>query len=158
MVAEAVSTSSIELTWDAVATATSYNVYQGDNKVATVEEATYTVEGLEYNTEYCFTVTAVNEAGESEKSAQVCEKTLGEGIEELSVSVNIYPNPVENVLFIETEAFVEAISIYTVTGTLIYKEVDFNSNTIDVSEFNGGVYIMKIRTENGETVQRFVKK
>lgn len=158
LVAEAVSTSSIELTWDAVATATSYNVYQGDNKVATVEEATYTVEGLEYNTEYCFTVTAVNEAGESEKSAQVCEKTLGEGIEELSVSVNIYPNPVENVLFIETEAFVEAISIYTVTGTLIYKEVDFNSNTIDVSEFNGGVYIMKIRTENGETVQRFVKK
>ena len=158
LVAEAVSTSSIELTWDAVATATSYNVYQGDNKVATVEEAAYTVEGLEYNTEYCFTVTAVNEAGESEKSAQVCEKTLGEGIEELSVSVNIYPNPVENVLFIETEAFVEAISIYTVTGTLIYKEVDFNSNTIDVSEFNGGVYIMKIRTENGETVQRFVKK
>lgn len=158
LVAEAVSTSSIELTWDAVATATSYNVYQGDNKVATVEEATYTVEGLEYNTEYCFTVTAVNEAGESEESAKVCEKTLGEGIEELSVSVNIYPNPVENVLFIETEAFVEAISIYTVTGTLIYKEVDFNSNTIDVSEFNGGVYIMKIRTENGETVQRFVKK
>ena len=30
-------------------------------------------------------------------------------------------------------------------------------NSIDVSELNSGVYFVKIKTENGEVVKRFVK-
>ena len=72
--------------------------------------------------------------------------------------MNIYPNPAYDRVVVETEATIESVSIYTITGVMIYSEVDFNDNTIDVSEFNGGVYIMKVRTENGEVVKRFVKK
>ena len=144
------------LSWETVEGALFYTVYYEGKEVGDTQNLSASMELSEFG-EYCFTVTATNIAGESEHSNEVCV-IYGDGVEENEVAFNIYPNPVENVLFIETEMNVEEVSIYTVTGTLIYKEVDFNSNTIDVSEFNGGVYIMKIRTENGETVKRFVKK
>ncbi len=144
--------------WDAVEDATTYALYYGGKKIGETEGLGAMLEVDTPNAEYCFTVTAINAVGESEHSEEACATTHPDGIEENEASFNIYPNPVENMLFIETEAYVEEVSIYTITGTLIYKEVDFNSNTIDVSEFNGGVYIMKVRTEAGEIVKRFVKK
>ena len=157
--AEATSDTTIVLVWLEVENATSYNVYQGEELVAEEITATsYTVDGLKAATEYCFTVTAVNELGESAKSEAVCATTNADAIAENVVSFNIYPNPVSDNLVIETEATIEAVTIYTVTGVMVYGEVDFNDNTINVSDFANGVYIMKVRTENGEAVQRFIKK
>ncbi len=74
--AEAISSSAIQLTWGEVANATSYNVYEEDNLIASgIETPTYTVEGLTANTLYCFTVTAVNEDLSSEKSGMYCVRT-----------------------------------------------------------------------------------
>ena len=87
-----------------------------------------------------------------------CATTNADAIAENVVSFNVYPNPVSDNLVIETEATIEAVTIYTVTGVMVYSEVDFNDNTINVSDFANGVYIMKVRTENGEAVQRFIKK
>ena len=68
--------SSISLTWDAVATASSYNVYQGLDKVASnITSTSYNVEGLAGGTEYCFSVKAVNSGGESEASDEACAET-----------------------------------------------------------------------------------
>ena len=75
--ANATSSTEIALTWNEVATATSYNVYQGSTQIANgLTGTSYNVTGLTANTEYCFTVTAVNETGESDTSEEVCEKTL----------------------------------------------------------------------------------
>ena len=153
-----VTATTVVLEWNAVEGATNYNVYKGEEVLATVTETTYTVTGLTAETEYCFTVTAINEAGESEHSEEVCATTLGDAIAENAVLFNIYPNPASDRVVIETEATIESVSIYTITGVMVYSEADLNNNTIDVSEFNGGVYIMKVRTENGEVVKRFIKK
>lgn len=144
------------LSWNAVEDALYYNVYFEDELLGNTQQLGAKIE-LDGPGTYCFSITAVNIAGESEHSEEVCVK-YGDGIEENEVAFNIYPNPVENQLFIETESYVEEISIYTVTGVLVYSEADFRDNTIDVSDFDGGVYIMKVRTENGEIVKRFVKK
>ena len=71
---------------------------------------------------------------------------------------NIYPNPVDDNLFIETESYIEEVTIYSLTGVMMYKEIDFNNHTINVSDFSCGVYIMKVRTDDGEVVRRFIKK
>ena len=153
-----VTETTIVFAWAPVEGALSYNVYQGEDSIANVTDTTYTVTGLTANTEYCFTVTAVNEVGESAASEEVCATTKPDAIAENAAAFNIYPNPVADRLFIETEANVEEVTIYTLTGVMIYSEVDFNNNSINVSELNGGVYIMKVRTENGEAVRRFIKK
>ena len=73
----------ISLTWDAVENATSYNVYSGEYEVvAGLTETTYTIENLTAGTEYCYNVTAVNEAGESEASAEDCATTESAGGED----------------------------------------------------------------------------
>lgn len=51
-----------------------YNVYKGDEKIATVDEKEYTVTDLEPNTEYSFSVSQVVDGKESEK-ANITVKT-----------------------------------------------------------------------------------
>ena len=76
LVATATGQTTVSLTWTAVPNATSYNVYSNENVVASgLTVTSYTVEGLTAGTEYCYNVTAVNEIGESEHSAEACATT-----------------------------------------------------------------------------------
>ena len=155
------SATSVKLVWGAVGNALTYNVYQGEEMIATTELPSYTVEGLDADTEYCFTVTAVNEVGESEESAEACGKTKTDGIEELSSSLNVYPNPVSDKLYIEAEVEIEEVVVYDVYGrvqNLSNSETQQLRNSIDVTDLNSGVYFVKVVTENGEVVKRFIKK
>lgn len=80
----------------------------------------------------------------------------GEGINELSSSVSVYPNPAKDQLFVETEMAVEEISVYDVFGrqmTTVYDQ-----QTVNVSELSNGVYFVKVKSENNEVVKRFIKK
>ena len=66
----------ITLTWNEVTKTTSYNIYQDGVLIANTEETTYTVEGLELDATYCYTVKAVNEIGESAlASNEACATT-----------------------------------------------------------------------------------
>ncbi|MBP5861521.1 glycoside hydrolase family 18 protein [Streptomyces scabiei] len=67
--------SSVSLTWNAVAGATGYNVYRGSTKVQSAEGTSATVTGLAASTSYTFQVTAANSAGESARSATVTGTT-----------------------------------------------------------------------------------
>lgn len=158
--ANVLSTSSIILTWDNVENALSYNVYRDGDSIANVTNPTYTDVNLEYNTEYCYIVTAVRNETESDKSEEACAKTLGESIEELSSSFKIYPNPVENELFLATEVSVEEIAIYDVYGRMTYvyclQTTDFVHN-INVADLEAGIYFVKVVTSEGNIVKRFIK-
>ena len=155
------STSSIKLTWDAAANATSYNIYRDDVLVKNTTVTNYTDEGLEYNTEYCYTVTSVLDDIESEHSEKVCAKTLGEGIEETTTSLRIYPNPVLDRLYIETLTLTLTltIEIYDVYGRLQVTETPSHQGnlTIDVENLKSGIYFVKINTEKGNIVKRIIK-
>ena len=159
--ANAIDKSSISLSWTSTKNATSYNVYCGAQKLANITTTSYIAEGLEKNTEYCFTITAVNENGESEKSAEVCARTHNNvGITELASAINIYPNPASDIIFVETGLNVEEISIYTITGVMVGQQTTDNGQQlsyIDVANLNAGVYFIKVKTEDGELVKRFIK-
>mgnify|MGYP003447659875 CR=1 FL=1 len=82
-------------------------------------------------------------------------------IEELSSATNIYPNPVKDELFIATEVNVKEISIYDVYGRQAMRQ-QVNETTsqqvVNVAGLNSGIYFVKVVTDNGEIVKRFVKK
>ena len=159
LVAAAAGATAITLTWDAVEGAESYNVYSADTLVANVAETTYEVENLKAETEYCFTVTAVKGELESEESAEACATTDPDGIAENAVAFNVYPNPADDVIFVEAEANIESVSVYNVLGVMVYSEqCTLNNVQLNIADYSAGVYFVKVRTANAETVSRIVKK
>ncbi|MET9851071.1 chitinase [Streptomyces ossamyceticus] len=70
-----VTSSSVSLAWNAVSGATGYHVYRSGTKVQAVSGTSATVTGLAVSTSYTFQVTAVNAAGESQRSAAVTGTT-----------------------------------------------------------------------------------
>lgn len=150
----------VKVTWDAAENALSYNVYANNDFVKNVTETECVVEGLQENTEYCFTISSVN-GNESELSEQACAKTLEDGVAEYHSSFNIYPNPVNDIIYLESESDVENILIYNIIGNVVFRQQPTDNSQllmIDVADFNSGVYFVKVRTTNGETIKRFIKK
>ena len=75
LVATAVNHNSISLSWDAAENAKSYNVYKNGTLVSFASTTSYLVEGLDANTQYCFTVTGVRGTKESDASNEACATT-----------------------------------------------------------------------------------
>jgi|GEM_PF-2390874 len=74
-------------------------------------------------------------------------------------TVNVYPNPVKNKLFIEiNDLKITRISILDYSGRLVKSRENINIKQIDVSDLKQGIYILKVSTENGISTNRFVKQ
>ncbi|MDN3247186.1 glycoside hydrolase family 18 protein [Streptomyces sp. ZSW22] len=78
LTAGSVTSSSVALSWSPVPGATGYAVYRDGTKVRTVTGTSTTVTGLAPSTAYAFQVAAVNDAGESARSATVTATTAGQ--------------------------------------------------------------------------------
>ena len=79
LTATALSTTEIQLAWDAVDGATGYNIYRGANQIMYNYFGTsFTDTGLTPATRYCYTVTAINDVGQSTESNEACATTLPE--------------------------------------------------------------------------------
>lgn len=80
----------------------------------------------------------------------------GVGLEEFNtISMIVYPNPVSSTLNIETEASIESIHIFSVTGTLVQSET---TNNFSVESLMTGVYLINVKTVDGVITKRFVKE
>jgi hypothetical protein len=78
------------------------------------------------------------------------------GIEELKASgISVYPNPVNDLLTINSEKEIGKIIIFDTLGKLVYsKLIKINNSEIDIKELEAGIYFVEI---NG-TVGKFVKE
>ena len=71
--------------------------------------------------------------------------------------VVFYPNPVDDVLHIQTNETERRIEIYNLQGTFVMA-IEGATQVVDVSRLPAGVYIIKFITGNGISTQRFVKR
>jgi len=72
----------------------------------------------------------------------------------------VYPNPANNELYFSNPSNLEVsnISINDVSGKLVVSlNSNLNTNTIDVSNLQSGVYFVKFTTENKTLVKKFIK-
>ena len=115
---------------------------------------------LTSETEFYAIAQGQNAKGEWGEVTKVEFKTTTEGcIELMENNFNIYPNPANDVINIEAEFDVEEVTIYNITGVMVYNEqCTMNNVQLNVSDLNSGVYFVKVVTNNGETVKRFIKK
>jgi hypothetical protein len=145
-----------------------YNIYRGttlDNIefIGSTTEKSYFDE-VEKGT-YYYQVKAVYE-----DNGQECESEAARAyenneqdyvmVEVTSVEENgvnglmIYPNPTNGNLNIQVEAM-KRITIANALGQVVYdQEVDSDSEVIDMAQYQTGVYMVRITTDNGVAVKR----
>jgi hypothetical protein len=78
---------------------------------------------------------------------------------EFSDAFTLYPNPVRNVLNIQSKngAEVKSVGIYNMLGQILQTQTG-NANTIDVSALPSAQYFLKVHTANGSAVTGFIRQ
>jgi len=77
-------------------------------------------------------------------------------VNENTVDFSVSPNPVADVLTIQSTESIHTLRIYTVQGALL-TAISF-SETIDVREFPAGIYMIECLSTNGSAIKRVVKR
>ncbi len=70
-------------------------------------------------------------------------------------AINIFPNPIEDILQIKTALQIKKIEVTDITGRLLFTTT---SRTIDCRDYASGVYFIRATMGKGIVVKRFVKE
>lgn len=82
-------------------------------------------------------------------------------LEEINKEINVklYPNPANEFIQIEGSSSIDKIEVYSVEGKLCFTSEPHQSEVkLDISNFNSGLYIVKIESNESAKTLRFVKK
>ncbi len=72
-------------------------------------------------------------------------------------SFNIFPNPVSDILTIDSKLELNKVGIYSILGKKV-KEINTNFNSISTSDLLSGIYLVRIESENGLVVKKLIKQ
>lgn len=99
-------------------------------------------------------------SGECSSDASNTITVTNAGIENIENTnkLSVYPNPVFNELFIETNSNNNNIEILNSIGQLVYKGIVMNKTVISTSDFAPGIYLLKIQTGNSIQFKKIIKK
>ena len=70
----------------------------------------------------------------------------------------IYPNPVNSFLYIESESIIDEIVIFSIDGKMSNKFIFYSENIkIDISNYQSGIYFVKINSNGKNFIKKVVK-
>ncbi|WP_298778958.1 T9SS type A sorting domain-containing protein [uncultured Polaribacter sp.] len=73
--------------------------------------------------------------------------------------ISLYPNPVSNILTINTHNVIKNVVLYNILGKqVMYLQINKNNKSIDVSNLSKGVYLIKYQVENTVGTAKFIKQ
>lgn len=85
---------------------------------------------------------------------------IGTGITAINTGnteLKCYPNPVNNILYIDAEGVHQA-DVYSITGTLVYSSNILASGQLDLQSLTPGFYQIVVKTKNGTLTTSIVKR
>ena len=71
--------------------------------------------------------------------------------------INIFPNPVEKLLNINTQIIINKVVISDISGRII-KSFSSNTKKINVSDLKNGIYILQLYSKDNISTQKFIKQ
>ena len=157
----------LQITWDAPEgnNPTGYNIYVNNELVANnTKELSHTTT---ISSDY-YVVEAVA-LYDNRKSVSVIEYSFPKnedenGSDTTNLVANyenrfeIYPNPANDILFINAEVEINEVSILDIYGRQLPMANSQQPTAIDVTELKSGIYFIKINTDKGVCIKRFVKE
>ena len=142
--------------------------YKDSEKVtieAIPENSAATVEGLQgeqavepdKTTKFDYKVTAESGIHTKDFVLEVKMKKKPDAISEVdNATIKLFPNPVSDNLYIQSEYKIELIRIYDLAGKMV-KQVKQPGEAVNLSDLAAGYYLLKVTTEQGEAMHKFVK-
>lgn len=85
-----------------------------------------------------------------------CSEILSVQEEQLVKEINLYPNPIKDILYIQSAYPVKEIKVYNMQGKLL-KTVS-NVAEISLSFLPKGMYLVQVRTEEGLFNEKVLKE
>ncbi|REE25152.1 putative secreted protein (Por secretion system target) [Winogradskyella pacifica] len=88
------------------------------------------------------------------------EEVLGVGDRNILNAIKVYPNPTDGQVSIMLPSTNEVkITVYDLNGRLLLSKVNTSDNfIINLEQYEAGVYVLKIKIDENETIKRIVKK
>lgn len=84
---------------------------------------------------------------------------LGAGSVKIGDQTTVYPNPVNDVLFIKSDKKFTSYTIYNMAGQQVLSQKLQGKLTVNVEQLKKGNYVLKLNDNNGNTeVTQFIKK
>ena len=90
----------------------------------------------------------------------ICSTVGIENIDNTSYDpLTISPNPSSHFLFLESEHKIFSLTVYNSFGEILIEKWNVNNlkTIIDLSSLPTSIYFMKVQTENGTFIERFIK-
>ncbi len=105
---------------------------------------------------YTVTLTATGPCG-TDVSTFVVELVIN-SLDELSANIEMFPNPANDVLTLNADQVLDAsIEVFNVAGKLVLTDnIQGTSKTINVSNLEKGMYMIKITNNEGSSIQRLI--
>ena len=136
-----------EIAQDTVVMAVVDNVYEEDYQMGLIDRM-YQVTAVYFDGESGFALTANGEN-------HVRLNNLA--VDEYQMNVRLYPNPTTGQLSITAEGMT-SLSVYDLVGQCLMQMTTEDGNaTFDLSSLQNGIYLVKVSTVNGSTIQRVIK-
>lgn len=89
----------------------------------------------------------------------VATDTIPQAVNENYLMTNMYPNPVDNMLTINSEDDIQLISIYNVLSVKVMEMTINNKEAVlDLSNLEAGMYLIEIQGINEKSIKTFIKK
>lgn len=74
----------------------------------------------------------------------------------LDKTIKIYPNPVNDVLTIDSNVQLKKVEFYSILGKMV-KEIETGFNSISTHDLTSGIYIVKIYSNNSSLIKKILK-
>ncbi|MNK40859.1 Fibronectin type III domain protein [compost metagenome] len=155
-----------EVVWENTGTSTSWEIEYGpkgftpgEGTVVTVNTTPeVTLTELDDNQEYDVYIKSLCDSELVGPQTFITDTTSG--IEDFDIAkIILYPNPVTDVLNIESTTTIDTIEVYTIVGQLVKKQsVNSGSATILVSELSEGIYMVKAFSGKNVGTYKVIKK
>jgi len=160
--AASITNNDVALTWNAPSNTQyllGYRMYRDDEDISgLITEVTYDDLGLDYGT-YIYYVIAEYSIGNSapSNSVQVIISPVGLSHSEKQI-VELYPNPVVDVLHLNVSEGVEIQDVVLVDILGQYSNAKLENNSISLTHMADGIYFIKIKTSIGTYTHRIIKR
>ncbi|MDB3907234.1 T9SS type A sorting domain-containing protein [Crocinitomicaceae bacterium] len=72
---------------------------------------------------------------------------------------SVFPNPSEDNITVQSASVIQAVKVYNTLGSVVFEtEVLSNTVSLDIAEFESGVYFIEAKIEGQVSLQRLVKE